>query len=455
MKNKMKVLIIETTPATPHAETGLEIAIKENLAGSEVIYCPIFHLLANMIWRSNINGRNASGKIDSIEDWLRYLTDIVRPYATVDLFSINPIPNYVDESIKQNIFDFLYDSQPFGALVKSNAVQLFNTIDFSSILESNRNECESLAQTAIFSYELSQDLIRRHKPDLVYFFNGRTAGTWPIFLACQKLGVKTLVHERGAAKNKYIVWDHPPQYQQTIKDEINKFARSRTEDVARQSAAVFYYRQKSGRVATFGFNNTSQDHDAEISIQGRSERFAVYFTTSNNEILFMPSQDVTNALGSQDAAVTTLVRVCEEENIQLIIKMHPGTPKSERNEYDKFAHGNQCIVISPESSISSYKLGASAFRNFSYGSTLTWEFLYSGIHCAVLSNTIGRGEAGVVELDSAESIRQYLQSSLSEPDPSFSIKFADFMHNYGEQYDFYRPETLFSGTFDVALSAAT
>lgn len=447
----MNVLVIETTPATPHAETGLEIAIKEKLAGSEVVYCPIFHLIPDLIWKSNINGRNSTGKVDSIDDWLNYLIDVVKPYALVDVFAITDTPNYVNEIIKQNIFDFIYDSHPFGSLVKSNAVQLFNTIDFDEILLNYRSSCESLAQTAILSYELAQYLIRKHTPDVVYFFNGRTAATWPIFLACQKMGVKPLIHERGATKSKFSVWDRPPQYQEVIKEEINKFALGRSINKARLSAATFYTRQRRGKITGYGFKNEFQDHDAEIEVEGLRDCFVVYYTTSNNEILLMPSQDVTNSLGSQQEAVNILWNVCKKENIQIVIKMHPGTPKSEQNYYFELADGDNCIVIPPGSSISSYKLGEKSFRNFSYGSTITWEFLFSGVNCAVLSNTIGRGEAGVIELDSEETIRKYLHDPLPAVDPGFSIKFADFMNNYGEVYDFYQAETLFSGTFDINL----
>lgn len=450
----MKVLVIETTPATPHAETSLEIAIKETLAGSKVVYCPVFHLLPNLIWRSNINGRSSGGRADSIEDWLKYLLDILRPYVEVDVFALKSVPDYLTESMKNNIFDFIFDSHQFGALVKSNAVQLFDTTDYAFLLAEHREACESLAQTAILSYELSLNLIRKHEPDVVYFFNGRTVATWPIFLACQELGVKPLVHERGSTKDRYSISDRPPQFVDLTREQINDFSLGRSEDAARLSAAVFYYRQRSGRITNFAFSNSAQDHDADVDIPGRRDRFVAYFASSNNEIVLMPTQDVSNTLGSQSDAIATLAHVCNEEGIQLIIRMHPGCPKSEYGAYDQFSDGERCMVIPPHSSVSSYRLGATALRNFSYGSTITWEFLYSGIGCAVLSRTVGSDEAGVIELASAGAIRQYLRDPLPAVDPSFSIKYADFMNNYGERYDFYRAETLFSGTFSTALSAA-
>ena len=50
MKSNHEILIIETTPATPHAETAIQIAVKESMVDSSEIYCPIFHLLPNVLW---------------------------------------------------------------------------------------------------------------------------------------------------------------------------------------------------------------------------------------------------------------------------------------------------------------------------------------------------------------------------------------------------------------------
>ncbi len=80
--------------------------------------------------------------------------------------------------------------------------------------------------------------------------------------------------------------------------------------------------------------------------------------------------------------------------------------------------------------------------------------MYSGIHCAVLANTIGRGEPGVCELSSEQEIQSYICNPLPEMNSSFAITYGDFNANFGEEYEFYRPETLFSGSFVPSVSAA-
>ena len=114
----MRVLIIETTPATPHAETALELGIKESRSGSEVIYCPIFHLLPKLLWASNINGHARNDRKNTVYEWIDYLIDIIAPFATTEVLDFKNI-NIDPEigSIISTPFDFIYDNQQLGKLV--------------------------------------------------------------------------------------------------------------------------------------------------------------------------------------------------------------------------------------------------------------------------------------------------------------------------------------------------
>jgi hypothetical protein len=80
--------------------------------------------------------------------------------------------------------------------------------------------------------------------------------------------------------------------------------------------------------------------------------------------------------------------------------------------------------------------------------------MYAGKSCALLAESYGSGEEGVLMLTSAEAIREYLLKPLAPINQEFPIKYADFMCAHGEKFDFYRPETLFMGSFDVELAVA-
>ena len=129
----MKILIIETTPATPHAETALELGIKEALAGSEVIYSPIFHLVPQLFWKSNINGNN-KGKKDSLTDWIEYLVNIINKFSLIDIPSTFDINNlYSLEEIKKDPLNFSYDGHPLGTLVSSTVIEIYKETNLELI----------------------------------------------------------------------------------------------------------------------------------------------------------------------------------------------------------------------------------------------------------------------------------------------------------------------------------
>ena len=449
----MKILIIETTPATPHAETAIEIAVKESIVGSSVIYCPIFHLFPNLLWRSNINGRNDSGKVDSLEEWLTYLIDVVSPYAEIDLFKIDSLPNYLSRDIIDNIFGFTYDDHPFGAVVKANAIEIYKTNNLDEILKAGFNTCLNLALTCIIAYELTLLLIEKHKPKRIVFFNGRTAGSYPIFSACEKFKIPCWIHERGSTKDSFAIWDSPPQYIHEIRNKINKFAENRDPYLANLSAGIFYNRQWGGALTALGPTLRPKNIELSLGDLGIDEKYVTFYTSSNWEFATMPNEDWSNELGDQYETAALLANVCSQQGVQLVIRMHPNTAASEYYDYTNLEDAGLCRIIRPDADISSYELGRRAFRNFSYGSTITWEFMYSGIQCAVLSNSFGRGAVGVIELNSADGISNYLNNELLLVDKSFPIKYADFHHNLGERYDFYHAETLFSGCLNFELRA--
>ena len=449
----MKTLIIETTPATPHAETALEIGKKESLLGSEVIYSPIFHLLPQLFWKSNINGNN-EGKEDSLVDWIRYLVNITKEFSHVDFPDALDFKNLSSfEEIQRDPLNFIHDGQPLGKLVSSAVIEIYKETNLNLI--NNDKLFIDLALTAAFSYEISMRLINKHNPNKVVFFNGRTIETYPIYLAAKKLKTDMLIHERGPTKNHFSIWTAPLHYVKNYADELKKFSKGRNFDRAKLSAAIFFERQKNAKLSTFNYISAIQNHDHEINLSDLNRKYIVFFTSSNWELDLIPGQDLSNGLGNQYEVVEKLSDICKNESIQLVIRLHPNSPVSEVNKFNLISQKNKCLVISPNDSLSSYILGKKAFRNFSYASTISWEFMHSHVNCAILSKSIGTDFKGVVELNNAASIIEYIRQDLAPIDNSFSIMLGDFLHNYGERYDYYKPNTLFSGIFNLTLDRAT
>lgn len=451
----MKILIIETTPATPHAETGLEIGLKENNAGSEVIYCPIFQLLPQLIWMSNINGNNNKASNDTTTDWLNYLTSIANKFSTIIIPDLSNINRFLPlNEINKNPLELIHDNQNFGKLVFANLVELIRDTEEIKILE-NFHLSVKLALTACISYEISKFLINQINPDKIVFFNGRTIETFPIYLAAKKSNTFTIIHERGPTKNHFTLWNNPPQYLKTYSENIQKFSLGRNEDARRLSASIFYSRQKSAKLSTMNYINSKQNHNQPLILESLSDKFIVFYTSSNWEIDSMPNQIFSNGLGDQYEVVGKLSIICKQLAIQFVLRLHPNSSKTEIARFNDLSEKNDILLIKPTSSISSYDLAENAYRIFTFGSTLTWELMFNNIHCAVLSQSVGTDFNGVCELKDTNSIIEYITNDLPAVNNSFSFLFADFMQNYGERYDYYKPSSLFSGVFDFELDRAT
>ena len=115
-----------------------------------------------------------------------------------------------------------------------------------------------------------------------------------------------------------------------------------------------------------------QTHDAEVNLSNLNEKYIVFYTTSNWELQLMPGQELSNGLGNQYQLVEKLSHICKQENIQLVLRLHPNSPISEVNIFNSIAQRNNFLVILPNDLVSSYSLGKNAFRIFTYGSTMSY-----------------------------------------------------------------------------------
>lgn len=446
----MKILIIESTLATPHTETAIEIGFKHLLLGDRVLYCPMFLFVSDLIWGSNINGSINNGMRHSAIDWFNYIKSLINNKFTIDLDSGNINENYLTEDILDNIFNFKYDSFNFGNLVKSNITEITSSYDFDWHLKTNKLLIETIANNALKAYNYAVYHLVKHKPDYVVFFNGRTTTSYPIYLAAKKNELKSIIHERGSSKEKYSFSFKPIQYIDSFQHEILKHSEGRSHYQASLSAATFFNRQKYSKSKGFAITSFLQNHKISPKLDKLHEKYLCFFPSSNFETFFMPEQDLSLGLGSQIEAAKTLNKIAKDLSIQFVIRMHPNTPEYEHNYYESLSSYNT-LIIEPKSSVSSYLLAENALRCFSYGSTISWELMFNDISCGLLGLSAGTNQPGVIELRNETMCYEFIENPLLQVNKEFAIKYGDYFHNYGEMYDFYSPTTLFSGEFFTDL----
>ena len=84
--------------------------------------------------------------------------------------------------------------------IRSSLVSL--TRDTSVDPQDYRDYVVALGRDAVLLYRLTRELIRRERFEIVAFFNGRFAPVRAIRRACEELGIRYFVHERGSSIDK-------------------------------------------------------------------------------------------------------------------------------------------------------------------------------------------------------------------------------------------------------------
>jgi len=439
----LKILIIDTIAACPHTETSLELAIKESLYGSSVHYFPAFLFTEAQIWRSSINGNNSLGS--SNKQWYDYIIKIISRFVKLELLS-SDTPNLLSlppsiEQLEESELDTYsrYFAHSFSDIpLTENTAEVLKTQEWVKGL-------------AIRSAALFLTIVDRVKPDLVYLFNGRTPESWPCYRISLGLDLRIRYHERGSTISKYELFSAPPAYVKAWKSSFQTFASKALSREDEKNAASFFKRQQIGKVMNVSYaDRMLQSVFSTVGILNRE--FAVFFTSSNFEVYSIPDPDCWNELGDQASAVSTLLSVCQELKVPLVIRVHPNSGRYDRETFIRFHDGVSCLVIHASEGVSSYQLAEAASFRFSVGSTITWELQFRGLPCAVLSNTIGRNEPGVYELRSKEEISSFMQSDSSiESARSSATKIGAFYSSFGEPYEYFKPATFFSGAIDFEL----
>lgn len=439
---KQTVLVIEVVAATPHTETSIELAILESLSGSLVYYLPSYLYLVDPIWRSPVNGELTNSSTN--ESWLRYTAALLGNLARIVLAdSTLPMEEILDQTNEQNYTSLQLDESVEKWALPDHFQQQ------SDELSSIDPYYSRIKISALTSLYLASRFIKQLNPDLIYCCNGRLPTAWPLYKLAQNLGIPMIFHERGSSENKYITLSHPPVVLAGWQNIIHSYSL-RNELNARLGSTAFYKRKSAGISNNFGEYAIGTQDPSDLSLIGIQPTFAIFYTTSNHELMQTAHSDYWFNLGSsQQDVIASLVSACLRKGIQLVIRVHPGTHTYKSlfsirekqvvgpDEFNQFHDGTSCIVIPAESRVCSYQLGASAQFRFTIGSTIGWELTHQGLAVGILGKSLGTGFKGVFDIKTQIELDNFLSNPPNSVDKSFSTLIGDFQNSFGEEYRFF------------------
>ncbi len=438
-----RVLVIEPFYWTPHLETGLEIAelLSEHndvtYVGPDALRCATDETI---LLRSRIRiPLTRKGRAS------RYAGPKVRTYSRREIATMEdqlalPDADFIDPAAP-DLQELKFENFDVGMGVVSSLISLTRNVHFDRTRYAKA--AVALGQDAIKIYRLTQYLVRANKSDVVIFFNGRVASTRAIRRACESLGVRYIVHERGSCQGKYALFDGATPHQPT---GIRRWADEwwAFDDDAEAKGRAFFARRRRN-LATSWYSFTGKQEAGHFPPRGECTR-VTFFTSSDDELIAIGDELRPDSPFCEQAyAIRSVGQACRDRGYEFVVRFHPNTPPKQ-NDLLAAAREFATICIEPTSQVDTYGLMDSSDIVFTQNSTAGLEaaaagkpVYYTGRSVFELCRSVGR-------IKTDEDLRKAL-SSPRTANPLDAYRYGNFFGEHGIVYRLYRPRGFLSGTF--------
>ena len=443
----MEVIFFETTNATPHLETALELAKIRSISGDNVIFCFLGQALdfSEFVFRPRfffpqkcLPERKGARLLRGRQfRFLSPLNEIMRN----DLV----LPQFSDlESLRT------YRYKNYNAGVSALSSLISYTGHSRPCIQKNCQLLQKIILSGISTYEYCLEVIEQEKPDLIYLFNGRFANNRAVLDAAIESNVDFRIHERGADKTRYIAGSFAPHNFEKIR-ELMADAWINRHESAVEIAREFFLQCRSGEgQAWTSFLRYQQS--GYINIKNHmSKRLIAYFSSSDDEFAAVGDLVKWDRWPDQLSAVRELIAVIRRQPaLELVIRVHPHLAQKNPDDLKEWLEldlPQNAKVLGPLDPTDTYKLIDEADVVVTAGSTVGIEAVFWGTPSICLGPSL-YSQLNAVHLprDDGELSDMLLRQDLTVV-PENALPYGYYMATFGESFSYYRPETLFRGRF--------
>jgi hypothetical protein len=327
----------------------------------------------------------------------------------------------------------------------------------SSLISLSRNPNPVLEPRLIERYIIScagvyfsmLNYLRANHTDVVYTFNGRFSHTKAVLRACNKLGVKCLLHERGNSVNYYSLFENTSIHDLMNTHSLIEKAWAEADPEARERIAKDWYTTRIGGKMQNWFSFLADQVIELPEDWDRSKRNIIICNSSEDELASL-GDDWKNALyKNQLEGITRIIADgASIENTHFYLRIHPHLAKVANEDVKQVAalKANHLTVIPATSKLSTYHLVKEADKTITFGSTIGMEatFLRKPSICA--GKSFYHYLNGTYSPSDHAELMQLLAENL-EPKPlEEALKFSYFFGTFGIPFKHYVPEDFDKGT---------
>jgi len=440
-----KILIIEPFYWTPHVETGLELAeiLSEQ---NKVTY------VGPDVLRSATDGTarfvsRMQYTLSRKRTVSRYVTPKARVYSRAEIEAIErrlTLPSaqtFLDPTSPE--FEHLkFEKFDVGMGVVSSLVSLTRDVHYDR--ERYRDLAIALGGEAMKLYLLTQELVRANDCDMVILFNGRVAAARGIRRACEAMGIRYIVHERGSSRDKYALFDRSTPH---LPDGIRRWADDWwriSADPAASGRAFLEKRRKN--VATGWYSFTGKQSVGNCPPRDGRRRVS-FFTSSDDELIAIGDElPPDSPYCDQVHAVRSIGQACRDRGYEFIVRFHPNTPPAQQDLVIA-AREVTPLVFEPTSEVDTYALIDSSDAVFTQNSTVGIEAAAVGKPSFYAGRNVFEGCRSIRRIMSDRDIAEATEATEPPADQTDVLRYANYFGEHGIRYRYFEPRGFLSGTY--------
>jgi hypothetical protein len=451
----MDILILESFSFPPHLETAGEICIRESFSQRDIGFCFLHSENPDDI-------RHINSKIAKLAG-ISYRVRVKKLQRILNQFSVNiieePCINKIildrirgfSKEIPVNLvdlYDYKYRDAKIGLGTASSLISRIKSIDPD--LDLHSKIIEKYLYSAALIYEKSLCILSQLRPKKVITFNGRFACSKAIAEAANYLNIPVAYHERGSRYDRFNIFCKSPHDHSFWQESIKLYWENGDDDKYKIGHTYFKNRRNGDGIGWVSF---TENQHRNLLPPRLGRRNLVYYTTTEDEFYAVDCNNSHQYLfNDQREAVSTLVSWMsrQDDDTFLTIRIHPNMKNFDSKDLNWWygLTSNNVQVISPESEVDSYGLLDYADIVLSCGSSMGVEATYWGKPSIILSNCRQFSLGCSYEPKCVSELFNTIEKNDLKPLPQEScLPYGYYMISFGEQYQYYQPQNLFSGYF--------
>ncbi len=325
-------------------------------------------------------------------------------------------------------------------------------VDLGSRVKQTRTSLHLLAAMT----DRFEQLLDENQPKKVYFFNGRFSLYRPLLRMCQQKKIEFFVHERGGSNLLYsLTLNNMPHDIATKEREMSTLwqdPRRNEEEKVGMSSDWFEKRAMGKGTAWYSFTDKQDLTELPPCWNSKNQNISI-FVSSDDEFAEVPGWEI-GMFDTQAHAVSHILNsFSTQPEFRFYIRMHPNLRGLRNRDIDALRRlGDQnpnCVVIPPESTVSSYTLLRRSNKVICFGSTTGIEAAYMGTPSILVGKSFYMNLGSTYKPESPEALEKLVGSKQLAPLPrEGALKYGYWAKTVGEPFRHYRPISLTTGEFN-------